>query len=143
MAYRTTGRTGPAGSTAGRARVLRRRPRRARRAVRPGGRVRRAGGAPGRVSGHSFTALCVTDGVQVDLSRLDRLLDVDDAAGRAVQAGITLHALSAALHQHGRALENLGDVDTQTLAGALATGDPRHRRARSATSRPRWSAAGW
>ena len=73
-------------------------------------------------SGHSFTPLCVTDGVQVDLSRLDRLLDVDDAGVATAQAGITLHALSEALHQHGRALENLGDVDTQTLAGALATG---------------------
>ena len=73
-------------------------------------------------SGHSFTPLCVTDGVQVDLSRLDRLLDVDDAGVATAQAGITLHALSAALHQRGRALENLGDVDTQTLAGALATG---------------------
>ena len=73
-------------------------------------------------SGHSFTPLCVTDGVQVDLSRLDRLLDVDDAGVATAQAGITLHALSPALHQHGRALENLGDVDTQTLAGALATG---------------------
>ena len=73
-------------------------------------------------SGHSFTPLCVTDGVQVDLSRLDRLLDVDDAGVATAQAGITLHALSAALHQHGRALENLGDVDTQTLAGARATG---------------------
>ena len=73
-------------------------------------------------SGHSFTPLCVTDGVQVDVSRLDRLLDVDEAGVATAQAGITLHALSAALHQRGRALENLGDVDTQTLAGALATG---------------------
>jgi FAD-linked oxidoreductase len=73
-------------------------------------------------SGHSFTPLCVTDGVQVDVSLLDRLLDVDEAGVATAQAGITLHALSAALHQRGRALENLGDVDTQTLAGALATG---------------------
>jgi FAD-linked oxidoreductase len=73
-------------------------------------------------SGHSFTPLCVTDGVQVDVSRLDRLLDVDEAGVATAQAGITLHALSDALHQRGRALANLGDVDTQTLAGALATG---------------------
>jgi FAD-linked oxidoreductase len=73
-------------------------------------------------SGHSFTPLCVTDGVQVDLSRLDRLLDVDEAGVATAQGGITLHSLSAALHERGRAMENLGDVDTQTLAGALATG---------------------
>jgi L-gulono-1,4-lactone dehydrogenase len=88
--------------------------------------LRRAAGAGLTVrpvgSGHSFTALCVTDDVQVDLSRLDRVLDVDaDGVARA-QAGITLHALSAELHRRGRALENMGDVDTQTLAGALATG---------------------
>ena len=73
-------------------------------------------------SGHSFTPLCVTDGVQVDVSLLDRLLDVDETGVATAQAGITLHALSAALHERGRALENMGDVDTQTLAGALATG---------------------
>ena len=38
-----------------------------------------------------------------------------------VQAGITLHDLSLALHQRGRALQNLGDIDRQTLAGALST----------------------
>jgi FAD-linked oxidoreductase len=73
-------------------------------------------------SGHSFGALCVTDDVQIDLSLLDRVLDVDPACGVArVQAGITLHALSLALHAGGRALANLGDIDRQSLAGALAT----------------------
>jgi FAD-linked oxidoreductase len=74
-------------------------------------------------SGHSFSPLCVTDDVQVDVSRLDELLGVDPATGIArVQAGITLRRLSAELHLRGRALANLGDVDTQTVAGALATG---------------------
>ena len=88
--------------------------------------VRRAAGAGRTVrpvgSGHSFTALCVTDDVQVDLTRLDRVLDLDGQGVARVQAGITLHALSGELHQRGRALENMGDVDTQTLAGALGTG---------------------
>jgi FAD/FMN-containing dehydrogenase len=87
-----------------------------RRAADAGRTVRPVG------SGHSFTALCVTDDVQVDLSRLDRVIDLDARGVARVQAGITLHALSAELHRHGRALENMGDVDTQTLAGALATG---------------------
>jgi L-gulono-1,4-lactone dehydrogenase len=87
-----------------------------RRAADSGRTVRPVG------SGHSFTALCVTDDVQVDLSRLDRVLDLTADGVARVQAGITLHALSAELHRRGRALENMGDVETQTLAGALATG---------------------
>jgi len=39
-----------------------------------------------------------------------------------VQAGITIGALNAALDSHGLALENLGDIDRQSLAGATATG---------------------
>lgn len=73
-------------------------------------------------SGHSFSPAAVTDGVQVDLTRMARVLSVDAAARRVrVQPGITLHALAAALHEHGLALENQGDIDAQTLGGALAT----------------------
>jgi FAD/FMN-containing dehydrogenase len=72
-------------------------------------------------SSHSFTPLCVTDGVQLDLGALNRLVDVAADGVARVQAGMTLHDLSAALHAHGRALENLGDIDKQTVAGALAT----------------------
>jgi L-gulonolactone oxidase len=51
------------------------------------------------------------------------VLDVDRASGLVrVEGGITIHALSAALAQHGLAFENLGDIDVQSLAGALATG---------------------
>jgi L-gulonolactone oxidase len=39
-----------------------------------------------------------------------------------VQGGIRLRELGAELARHGLAMENLGDVDAQTLAGALATG---------------------
>ncbi|MGH3724671.1 MAG: D-arabinono-1,4-lactone oxidase [Mycobacterium sp.] len=73
-------------------------------------------------SSHSFTELCVTDGVQVDLSELRRLLSVDGQDQVRVQAGITLHALNRKLLRHGLALPNLGDIDVQTLAGAAATG---------------------
>ena len=72
-------------------------------------------------SGHSFTPLCVTDGVQLDLRALNRLVDVDADGVARVQAGMTLHDLSLALHARGRALENLGDIDKQTVSGALAT----------------------
>lgn len=74
-------------------------------------------------SGHSFTPLVPTDGMLLDLAGMDRLLAVDHASGRVrVQAGITLGALAAALVERGLAFANLGDIDRQTLAGALATG---------------------
>ena len=39
-----------------------------------------------------------------------------------VEAGIGLRDLSEQLRRHGLALENLGDIDVQTLAGAISTG---------------------
>jgi FAD-linked oxidoreductase len=88
-----------------------------RRAADHGQTVRVAG------AGHSFTPVVLTDGALLSLERMDRILDVDPPTGRVrVQAGITLQALSEQLWQHGLALENLGDIDVQSLAGATATG---------------------
>ena len=91
------------------------------------GAVRRAAGAGRTVraagSGHSFSACVPTDGTLVRLDRLDRILDADPASGLVkVEAGITLAALNDGLAERGLALPNLGDIDAQTLAGALATG---------------------
>ncbi|MGY0501017.1 D-arabinono-1,4-lactone oxidase [Nocardia sp. FBN12] len=73
-------------------------------------------------SGHSFTDAVLTDGTLVDLSGLNKVLDVDADTGRVrVEAGISLHAASPILHDHGLAFPNLGDIDTQSLAGATAT----------------------
>ena len=81
-----------------------------------GRRVRVAG------SGHSFSDIALTDGVMLSLEHLDRVLEVDDASGRVrVQAGITIHELSRRLLERGLALENLGDIDVQTIAGAIST----------------------
>jgi FAD-linked oxidoreductase len=86
------------------------------RAAAAGRRVRVAG------SGHSFTDAACSDGTLVSLERMDRVLDVDRAAGRVrVQAGITLHVLNERLAAHGLAVENLGDIDRQTIAGAIST----------------------
>ena len=84
------------------------------RVVREAERVRVAG------SGHSFTDIACTDGVLVDLSRMDRVL-AQDGELVTVQAGITLHELGKELAARGLAMENQGDIDRQTLAGALAT----------------------
>jgi len=74
-------------------------------------------------AGHSFTAIAATSGVQLDLGRLDGLLDVDTERGRVtIGAGTNLHQLPALLDPHGLAMENLGDIDRQTIAGATSTG---------------------
>ena len=73
-------------------------------------------------TGHSFTDAACTDGVMLDLSGMQRVLDADPDSGRVtVEAGIKLHALGAELAARGLALENQGDIDGQALAGALAT----------------------
>jgi L-gulonolactone oxidase len=74
-------------------------------------------------SGHSFTDIACTDGVLVDLDGYGRVLSTDPAAGTVtVQAGITLARLNDELAARGLALENLGDVAYQTVAGATSTG---------------------
>src|SRR4051812_26829684 len=72
-------------------------------------------------SGHSFTDIACTDGHMVSLRRMNRVLDSDGELAE-VQAGVTLHELGPALAERGLAMENLGDVDAQSLGGALATG---------------------
>jgi L-gulonolactone oxidase len=73
-------------------------------------------------SGHSFTEAALTDGAMIRLEALNRVLDADRDSGLIkVEAGITLRDLNVALWERGLALENLGDIDKQTLAGAIAT----------------------
>ena len=71
-------------------------------------------------TGHSFTDIACTDGVMLDLSRMNRVLAVDGELV-TVQAGITIRELGPALAARGLALENQGDADPQTIAGAVAT----------------------
>ncbi len=74
-------------------------------------------------AGHSFAPLCQTDGLLLDLSLLSGLERVDPATGEAtVLAGTRLHDLGEPLLAAGRALANQGDIDTQAVAGAVATG---------------------
>ena len=74
-------------------------------------------------AGHSFTAIAATDGLQLDLRRLSGVTRVDLRQRRArVLGGTPLHVLNPALQAVGLALPNLGDIDRQTIAGAIATG---------------------
>ncbi len=74
-------------------------------------------------AGHSFTAIGVTDGVLLQLNRLTGITRADRESGRVrVLGGTRLADLSPVLWELGLALPNLGDIDVQTLTGALATG---------------------
>lgn len=74
-------------------------------------------------SGHSFTDIAATDGMAVDLSGWTGIVDADTATGLVtVRSGTTLRELNAALDRHGLAMTNLGDIDAQTIAGAISTG---------------------
>lgn len=74
-------------------------------------------------AGHSFTDAVLTNGMLLSLDRMNRVLDVDRSSGLVrVEAGITLHELSPKLEAHGLAVENLGDIDVQSVAGAISTG---------------------
>ena len=88
--------------------------------------VRRAGRAGRQVtavgSGHSFTPLAEARDVQLRLDHLTGIVAVEPGGRVRVRAGTRLRELSALLAGHGLALENLGDIDAQTVAGAVATG---------------------
>lgn len=73
-------------------------------------------------AGHSFGDLVCTDGTLLSLDRLSGILDVDDANNFVtVAAGTRLYDLNPALAAHGLALPNLGDIDRQSVAGAINT----------------------
>jgi FAD-linked oxidoreductase len=82
-------------------------------------------GRPVRVagSGHSFTEAALTGGTLLRIEGLRGELDADPGSGLVrVGAGTVLADLNERLAELGLAMENLGDIDRQTLAGAIATG---------------------
>ncbi len=86
----------------------------------------RLGNATGRVvkivgGGHSFTDIACTNGVLISLDDYTEIVAVN-GHDVTVQAGVRIGALSSALEAHGLALPNLGDIDVQSIAGAISTG---------------------
>lgn len=74
-------------------------------------------------SGHSFTEAALTDGTLLRIEALKGVLDADVGAGLVkVGAGTVLADLNEELARLGLAMENLGDIDHQTIAGAISTG---------------------
>lgn len=74
-------------------------------------------------SGHSFTPAAACHGVALDLTSWTGVAAASAATGQVtVRSGTTIRALNRALDGLGLAMANLGDIDAQTIAGALATG---------------------
>ncbi|RAY10906.1 FAD-linked oxidoreductase [Actinomadura craniellae] len=82
-----------------------------------GGTVRMTG------TGHSFTGAAVAEGTLLRPHGLTAVRSIDTASGLVtVEAGLPLHALNRLLDDHGLALANMGDIQEQTVAGAIQTG---------------------
>ncbi|HEX3174439.1 MAG TPA: D-arabinono-1,4-lactone oxidase [Solirubrobacterales bacterium] len=74
-------------------------------------------------SGHSFTETALTGGTMIDVGALSGVIDADRSSRSVrVGGGTVLAELNEELHRLGLAMENLGDIDRQTIAGAISTG---------------------
>ncbi|MEM9525148.1 MAG: D-arabinono-1,4-lactone oxidase [Bacteroidota bacterium] len=74
-------------------------------------------------SGHSFSPICVTEDTLLSLENYTGIVRVDTTTHEVrVRAGTTLKSLGELLFNHGLAMENLGDIDAQTIAGTISTG---------------------
>ena len=74
-------------------------------------------------SGHSFTPAAATSGVALDLSAWTGVVGADlDSGLVTVRSGTTIRELNATLDTLGLAMANLGDIDAQTVSGAISTG---------------------
>lgn len=74
-------------------------------------------------AGHSFTGIAVAPGVLLELDDLQGLVSADAATGRVtLLAGTRLHRIPRLLAPYGLAMQNLGDIDRQSISGAISTG---------------------
>jgi len=74
-------------------------------------------------AGHSFMPLCESGELIVGLDEMAGAIHVAaDRRTARIPAGWSIRRLTAALWEEGLALANQGDVNPQSLAGAMATG---------------------
>lgn len=74
-------------------------------------------------SGHSFTSAALGEDVMIDVSQLSGVIEADLSTGLVkVGGGTVLADLNRELDRLGLAMENLGDIDAQTISGAISTG---------------------
>lgn len=73
-------------------------------------------------SGHSWSDIVCTDGYLIDLSKINKVLNIDKKNKTIkVEAGITIRDLNKTLANAGLALPNQAAIDLQTIAGATST----------------------
>jgi FAD-linked oxidoreductase len=85
----------------------------------------RDGTDPVRVAGagHSFSPLIETEGSLISLHALSGVVGIDaEGLTATLRAGTKIHALGRPLLDAGVALINQGDIDRQSIGGAIATG---------------------
>jgi sugar-1,4-lactone oxidase-like protein len=74
-------------------------------------------------AGHSWSAAAATDVFMVSLDKLNRLVHVDkETLQVTVQGGIRLKHLHRLLYPQGLAMQNIGSISEQSIAGAISTG---------------------
>ena len=74
-------------------------------------------------AGHSFTGCSVPEQVMIRMDGLSSIIHADKDSGRVtVGAGTGLRKLNAGLAAFDLAMANLGDIDKQTISGAISTG---------------------
>ncbi len=74
-------------------------------------------------AGHSSTPLVATEHVLVSMERFQGVVAHDAQKNEVtVRSGLTLKEAGRTFHDLGLAMANLGDVDLQTLVGAIGTG---------------------
>lgn len=74
-------------------------------------------------AGHSFSGIAVAPEVLLDLSDLQGVIEVDRERMRVrMLSGTRLHQIPRLLRAHGLAMQNLGDIDRQSISGAISTG---------------------
>lgn len=73
-------------------------------------------------TGHSFTPIVETDGILLNMERMRGIVHIDLARQQVTALPkTTIGDFGEPLWAHGLALANQGDIDTQAIAGAIAT----------------------
>ena len=73
-------------------------------------------------SHHSFTPLLATNSVSLSLDEMQGLISKEPNNRAIAWAGTKLKRLSELLAENGLSQENMGDINVQSVAGAISTG---------------------